>query len=87
MDGPEHSQANHGSADGLGPLLAPNRAAEFEVKWSGYAEADNTWEPYANLIRYGSGSKATFKEFFDGIDNQRLRQLLYGGTGVRRREK
>ena len=61
-------------------------AAEFEVKWAGCAEADNTWEPYTNLTRFGSGSKAIFKDFVDGVDDQRLRRLLpraHGGTGVR----
>ena len=63
-------------------------AAEFEVKWAGCAEADNTWEPYTNLTRFGSGSRAIFKAFVDGVNDQRLRRLLpraHGGTGVTRR--
>ena len=63
-------------------------AAEFEVKWAGYAEADNTWVPYTNLTRFGSGSKAIFKAFVNGVNGQCLRQLLpkaHGGTGGRRR--
>ena len=62
-------------------------AAEFEVKWAGYAEADNTWESYTNLTRFGIGS-AIFRAFVDGANDQRLRRLLpraHSGTGVKRR--
>ena len=61
-------------------------SAEFEVKWAGYSDADNTWEPYTNLTRFGSGSRGIFKAFVEEVNDQNLRQLLpksYGGTGVR----
>ena len=63
--------------------------AEFEVKWAGYTDADNTWEPYTNLTRFGSGCKEIFKAFVEEVNDQDLRQLLpksYGGTGIRRRK-
>ena len=64
------------------------RSVEHYGRLAGYADADNTWEPYTNLTRFGSGSKAIFMEFVNGANDQRLRQLLpkaYGGTGRRRR--
>ena len=64
-------------------------AALFEVKWAGYPNADNTWEPYTNLTRFGSGCKEIFKAFVEEVNDQDLRQLhpkSYGGTGIRRRK-
>lgn len=64
-----------------------DKAAESEANWEGHAEADNTWELYINLTRFGSGRRALSKEYVDSTD-QHLRQLLpraYGGTDVLRR--
>ena len=63
-------------------------AAEFEVRWEGYDEADNTWEPYTNLTRFGSGSRELFEKFVDDTHDRHLRRLLpraYGGTSEKRR--
>ena len=59
--------------------------AQFEVKWTGYAEDENTWEPLTSITRFGS--RTMFREFASQIDDERQRQLLsraYGGTGGRR---
>ena len=67
-----------------------NGIAEFETKWAGYADADNTWEPYSNLTRFSSGCRVLFQEFVNGMDDDRLRQLLpkaYGGTGKGKRRR
>ena len=56
--------------------------AEFEVKWAGYTDDENTWESHTNVTR--SSGKTLFRNFVSGISDEHLRQLLpmtYGGTG------
>ena len=50
--------------------------AEFETKWVGCTDAQNTWEPSGNLTGYSSVCRAHFWEFVKGIDDDRLWQLL-----------
>ena len=67
-----------------------NGKVEFEVKWLGYASTENTWEPPANLARFGSGAKELLLEFISNASGDRLKQLLpkaYGGIGVARRRR
>ena len=62
--------------------------AEFEVNWAGYSDADNTWEPYQNLTRFSTRSKAHFLGFVRDANDERLWRLLPGscrGTGGRGR--
>ena len=35
--------------------------AQFEVKWMGYAEDENTWEPLTNITLFGG--RTMFREF------------------------
>lgn len=64
--------------------------AEFEVKWAGYADAHNTWEPHRNLTLFGAEAKALFLNFVNGADDKQLRRLLprtCGGTGRHKRRR
>ena len=60
------------------------------MKWLGYADSDNTWEPPANIGRFGSGAKALLLNFVSGVGGERLKRLLpkaYGGTGRDKRRR
>ena len=45
--------------------------AQFEVKWTGYAEDENTWEPLTNITRFGG--RTMFRKFVSQIDDERQR--------------
>jgi aminopeptidase C len=50
--------------------------ARFEVKWLGYTNSENTWEPYTNLTRMGHGAKQLFIEFVKQTNSPKLNSLL-----------
>ena len=56
-------------------------AAEFLVKWAGYTDSGNTWEPLTNLTGHGSGTERLLTEFVrEG--GHRLQELHREATAV-----
>jgi hypothetical protein len=53
---------------------ADSGKAYFEVKWLGYGDADNTFEPHGNITRYGG--KTMFLEYVARMDDPELSRLL-----------
>ena len=50
--------------------------AGFGVKWGGYDNSHNAWEPHCNLTRYGAGTKALFRDFVRKADDEHQRRLV-----------
>jgi len=53
---------------------ADSGKAYFEVKWLGYGDSDNTFEPHGNITRYGG--KTMFLEYVARMDDPELSRLL-----------
>jgi hypothetical protein len=53
---------------------ADSGKAYFEVKWLGYDDTENTFEPHSNITRYGG--KTMFREYVTRMDDPELSKLL-----------